>query len=77
MPEPTRPSFIRPIEAANEPLSPLRPLVERYGPDAVVRAIDAGLEVFDAGRVLMAHHGAFRVINDLFSQAWRSNDPCG
>jgi hypothetical protein len=42
-----------------------------------VRAIDAGLEVFDAGRVLMAHHGAFRVINDLFSQAWRSNDPCG
>ena len=65
MPEPTRPSFIRPIEAANEPLSPLRPLVERYGPDAVVRAIDSGLEIFDAGRVLMTHHGAFRIINDL------------
>ena len=57
--------FIEPMEGAPGPVTPLRDLLERYAIDDIVRAIDAGLPVFDAGRVLMTREGSFNIIRDL------------
>ena len=40
------------------PVTQLRDLLERYAIDDIVRAIDARLRVFDAGRVLMTREGS-------------------
>jgi hypothetical protein len=57
--------FIEPMEGAPGPVTPLCDLLERYAIDDIVRAIDAGLPVFDAGRVLMTREGSFNIIRDL------------
>jgi hypothetical protein len=62
----TRP-FIMPIEGVVGPITPLRDLLERHAIDDILRAIDAGLEVFDAGRVLMMRQGSFNIIHDMLS----------
>jgi hypothetical protein len=59
------PDFIRPIEEAAGPLNPLRDLLERHRVDDVVRAINAGLEVFDAGFILMTREGSLNIIKDI------------
>jgi hypothetical protein len=41
------------MEGSPGPVTPPRDLLDRYAIDDIVRAIDAGLPVFDAGRVLM------------------------
>jgi hypothetical protein len=61
----TRPEFIRPGAEAVGPLSPLRELLDHYGIDQVVRAIDAGLDVYDGGTLLLASGSAFRLIRDM------------
>jgi phage/plasmid-associated DNA primase len=53
------------MEGAPGPVTPVRDLLERYAIDDIVRAIDAGLPVFDAGRVLMTREGSFNLIRDL------------
>lgn len=58
-------TFIQPIEDAVGPLNPLRDMLERNSIDDIVRAIDAGLEVFDAGRVLMTRQGSLNILNDI------------
>jgi hypothetical protein len=57
--------FIKPAEDAAGPMSPLRDLLERASLDEVVRAIDHGLEVFDAGDVLFARQSSFDMIREL------------
>jgi hypothetical protein len=60
-----RSGFIRPGTEAVGPLSPLRELLDCYGIDQVVRAIDAGLDVYDAGALLLTSGSAFRIIRDM------------
>jgi hypothetical protein len=43
--------FIEPIEVAPGPVTPLRDLLKRNAISNITRAIDAGLPVFDAGRL--------------------------
>ena len=57
--------FIEAMEGAPGPVTPLRDLLDRYPIDDIVRAIDAGLPVFDAGRVLMTREGSFNIIREL------------
>ena len=58
-------TFIQDIGAAVGPLNPLRDMLERNSVDDIVRAIDAGLEVFDAGRILMVREGSLNIIKDI------------
>ena len=44
--------------ASTRPVTRLHDLLERYAIDDIVRAIDARLRVFDAGRVLMTREGS-------------------
>jgi putative DNA primase/helicase len=46
-------------------MSPLRDLLERASLDEVVRAIDHGLEVFDAGDVLFARQSSFDMLREI------------
>jgi len=59
------PRVIRSGAEAVGPLSPLRDLLDRYGIDEIVRAIDAGLEVYDAGALLLTSGSAFRLLRDM------------
>jgi len=60
-----RPRFVRPGTEAVGPLSPLRDLLDRYGIDEIIRAIDAGLDVYDAGTLLLTSGSAFRLLRDM------------
>ena len=58
--------FIRPIAEASGPLTPLRVILGRCNVDALVRAIDTRrLDVFDAGKCLMAHEGVLNILRDM------------
>jgi hypothetical protein len=59
------PTFIRPIEEAAGPLNPLADMLERHRIDDIVRAIDAGAEVYDAGRILMVREGSLNILRDI------------
>jgi hypothetical protein len=59
------PTFIQPIEGAVGPLNPLRDMLERHQIDDIVRAIDAGLEIYDAGRILMTRQGSLNILKDI------------
>jgi hypothetical protein len=58
-------TFIQHIEGAVGPLNPLADMLERHRIDDIVRAIDAGLEVFDAGRILMVREGSLNILKDI------------
>jgi hypothetical protein len=61
-----RPNFIKPVEdAATEPLTAVDPIAEHYGATALLRAVDAGLEVYDSGRILMVSRSEFHILHDL------------
>lgn len=57
--------FIRPAAEAVGPLHPIHDLTERYGVDNVIRAIDAGLDVFDGGALLLSSGSDVRILRDL------------
>jgi hypothetical protein len=61
------PTFIKPIEEVAGPVNPLHDMLARHRIDDIVRAIDAGLEVFDAGRVLMTREGALNILKDILA----------
>lgn len=59
------PTFIQPIEEAVGALNPLRDMLERHQIDDIVRAIDAGLEIYDAGRILMTRQGSLNILSEI------------
>ena len=69
MPRKTKPDarLIKPLEEAIGPVTPLSSIAKRYGVDAVVRTIAGGLNVYDSGRMLMAHEGEFNIRRDLLA----------
>jgi hypothetical protein len=57
--------FIRPGVEAVGPLHPVRDLTDRYGIDDVLRAIDAGLQVFEAGNLLLTSGSDIRILREI------------
>lgn len=65
--------IIRPITETVGPVSLLREIAEDMGIDAVVRAIGAGVEVFDAGDALLADRSAIRLLNEANAPGTHAN----
>jgi hypothetical protein len=57
--------LIRPIDEADEPVTQLERLEEDFGVAAIVRAMDAGAPVYDAGGVLFASWSDVVIVEDL------------
>jgi hypothetical protein len=57
--------FIRPAAEAVGPLHPIHDLNELYGIDDVLRAVDAGLAVYDAGDLLLACGSDIKILREL------------
>jgi hypothetical protein len=57
--------IIRPITETVGPVCLLREIAEDMGVDAIVRAIGAGVEVYDAGGALLADRSAIRLLNEV------------
>jgi hypothetical protein len=57
--------FIRPAAEAVGPLHPVRNLIDRYGVDDVLRAIDAGLQVFETGELLLTSGSDLRILREI------------
>jgi hypothetical protein len=57
--------FIRPAAEAAGPLHPLRNLLDQHGIDDILRAVDAGLRVFEAGDLLLTSGSDIRILREL------------
>jgi hypothetical protein len=61
--------FIRPAVEAVGPLHPISNLTDRYGIDDVLRAIDAGLQVFETGDLLLTSGSDLRILREINASA--------
>jgi hypothetical protein len=52
----SRAFFIRPIAEAEGPLTKVVELIEEFGAEDLLRCIDRGVPVYDAGTTLMADY---------------------
>jgi hypothetical protein len=55
-------NFIRPIDASAGPVTLAAAIAAAKGVDTLIRAISAGLVVFDAGDALLIHRPSFDII---------------
>jgi hypothetical protein len=62
-------NFLKSINQATGPVTRLEEIADILGPDAVVRAISAGLDVYDTGAVLMADASAAELLAKASIQA--------
>lgn len=56
--------IIRPITDAAGPITRLADIAERVGIDPIIRAIAAGLPVYDAGNALLARRAEFDLLRE-------------
>jgi hypothetical protein len=57
--------FICPAQEADGPLHPVHNLTKQHGIDNVLRAVDAGLQVYEAGDLLLASGSDLRILCEI------------